>query len=76
MSISIGYRPHNPKGLTRVGGTSDFWRILEDNYGSKPILRLNDIEFLKGVSACGHNCAQELIDAIYEFDVIEVEASY
>lgn len=76
MTVSIGYRPYNPKSLKYVDGGSSLCRVLSDEYGYSFTLEDSDIQFLKGVCACGHKGAQELIDAIVEFGKIEVKAGY
>lgn len=76
MGVSIGWRPHDPKALNYIDGGSSFWAIIKGTFGDKPILTREHVEFLQGVYACGHDGAQELINAIYEHEKIQVEAQW
>jgi len=77
MSVSIGWRPVNPKQFDYVGGGSSFLKVLETAFGELPI-NLSDKHILKlsGIAACGYPGADELIEAIRKKEHIEVVARY
>ena len=72
MSLSIGYRPVDPAGLTWIDGGSSFWAIIVSEHGQYPELDSGDVAWLSGVEACGHSGAGELIRAINEYGRISV----
>ena len=76
MSISIGFRPHNPKKLTWINEAhSGTYKALENNFGKFPlVLTEYNISALTTISACGYEEVDELISAIYKFGSIYVEA--
>ena len=77
MGVSIGWRPNDPKKLNYISGGSNFHGVLEELYGAFPItLKSSDIPKLEGIAACGHNGADELIEALMSQESIIVEAEW
>ena len=76
MSVSIGYKPVDPENLTPISGGSTFLKIIEDEYGSDPILNDSCIGWLRGVQSCGHDGAGELIQAISTHGPIQLESRW
>lgn len=75
MGVSIIWKPTDPKHGTDVKGGSSFHKALENAFGGFPMtLTSKDVEKLQGIAACGHEGAQELINAIWEADSIDVDA--
>ena len=77
MSVSIGWRPDDPKKLEYVSGGSSFHKALEEAFGMMPITLTEKETFvLRGIAACGHEGASELISAIMDKGPIIVEADW
>lgn len=76
MGVCIGYRPHKPNQLKYVQGGSSLQSALENAFTLPCVLSDTHIQTLRGIAACGHKGAGELIDAICEFGAIEVKAEY
>lgn len=77
MSVSMTWQPHETKRGKHFNGGSTLHGILENAYSSFPIvLSMDNVEFLKGLQACGYDGAGELINAIYEYEVIKIEAEW
>lgn len=76
MSVSICYRPHKPNQLKYVEGGSSLQSALENAFTLPCVLSETHTEALRGIAACGHKGAGELIDAIREFGAIEIKAEF
>jgi len=74
MSVSIGWKPKDPNGLTYIDGGSTLHGILEKAFGCFPMtLSSKNIKVLEGVAACGYEGVYELITAICDNEVIAVD---
>jgi hypothetical protein len=77
MSVSLGWKKKDPRKLTYIDGGSQLHKILDEHFRGFPIeLGEKDIGVLMGIAACGHSGAQELLDAIYSFETIVVDADW
>ena len=77
MSVSIGWRPVNPKQLTYISSTSSLHSALENAFGAFPLrLDAESLDTLVGIRACGYEGADGLIDAVEEKGAIEVVAEW
>jgi len=78
MSVSIGWRPDDPKQLKYISGGSSFLAVLETAFNQKEPLPLGegDIKVLRGIAACGYEGAEELVSIIHENGSIIVEAKW
>jgi hypothetical protein len=76
MGVSIGWRKKDPKSLSYIASTSGLHRILSDTYGIPCELSSSDIGFLKGLGACGHKGADELVGAINDHGEIIVDSEW
>jgi len=77
MSVSIGWRPDNPKKLSYIEGGSTFHGVLENAFGGFPFtLKDTDIDTLRGIYYSGFDGAEELISAIDGKGPIIVEAEW
>jgi len=73
----MSWQPHKTKRGKYFDGGSSLHKILEDKFGSFPIvLSENDIEFLQGVEACGNGGVGDLVSALYEYGTIKIEAEW
>jgi len=77
MGVNIGWLPYKPTKLNYISGGSNFHKYMEEAYGSFPILLSRvDIPVLKGMAVCGNDGAQELIDALSDYEKITVKAAW
>lgn len=77
VSVNIGWKKKDPRKLTYIDGGSSLHKILDDHFRGFPIdLGEKDIGVLMGIAACGNSGAKELLDAIYLYENIVVEAEW
>jgi hypothetical protein len=75
MSVSMTWQPYKPKTGKHFDGGSNLHGILERTYGSFPIILTGeDVKTLEGIKACGHDGVRDLINALYDYEKIKVEA--
>ena len=77
MGVSFTWLPYKPKTGKSWGSGSSLNSALEELFGSFPIiLTQSDIPKLEGVKACGYEEISEIIQALYEYEKIKIEAHW
>jgi hypothetical protein len=77
MSVSLSWKPTDPKSGTSFGGGSSLHSAMERAFGGFPMtLTLEHIPKLEGIAACGYDDVHELIIAIHTHDSVDVEAQW
>lgn len=70
MSCTLYWMPvSNQNNYVDGGQLRD---ILQNKFGFPSKIDHSHIDYLEGLKDAGHEGAQTLIDAIYQFDVIEI----
>lgn len=77
MSVSMTWQPHEPKRGKYFDGGSTLHGILERTFSAFPIiLNQGDIPKLEGIEACGHDGVRDLIEALYDYEKIKIDAEW
>ena len=76
MGVSITWAPVATSQAS-VASKSALFEALQNAFGNMPMnLERQHVGTLKGIRACGHQGADELIDAIHKHGEIQVDASW
>ena len=75
MTVSLTYKPTDPRTGKSFASGSTLHSILEATFGAFPLtLTVADIGKLEGMAACGHSDLHELVNAISMYKSVEVNA--
>ena len=77
MGVGLNWKPTDRTRGKDFAAGSQLHGILEHAFGTFPVtLTRKDIGKLEGIWFCGYQEVQELINAILEFDSVDVEAEW
>lgn len=77
MGVSFTWRPINPNSGISFASGSSLNKALEEAFGPMPIILSNThIERLNGMIACGYDDLQEIITAIGDHEIIEIQSNW